>query len=573
MSRPLLVAAVLLACALAALRLSVCSADLPYVLDPDEAVLVEPALTVAGGTLAPQRLMTHPASVALQAIALADRALYLEGARRGAWQSWDEFRMRLRRAPAILMLIARFVCALAGVWVSAALMLVLHRAGLPVAGCLVAGGLHALSGLYLEYSHHVRPDFLQSLMILGALYHALGVLERGRTRDYVLAGGFCGLATACKYPSFVTFALVPVAHLLAGRTADGPPGEPRRRATMLVLAGSGAALLLSGLTWTYVWPEVPPFDRFPPEWRDGDVFIRKAMRTGGIGLLALSLALLARSRLSPRILGLLWDRRPYLAALAAGGAFLAFVPDYLIRFPWALENFVYAAKSYHPRAAATPGIGNVVYYVTGPLAADLGLTAVLLAAATLLAAIARGSARARLVAVAPAMYAALLTAGRMRFERYAVPLSPWVAAGAAVALTALAGRTPYPRAALLALFVAVAAQPAVNLAHRLERFGRPDTRVTATRWIEANAPRGSRIVMEERALLLERGDLTVGEVFCFGQRPDALDVPADFHVTSDENHGEPEWEPVYEKLARMKTPVVTFSEKSGGRGPTVTIWK
>ena len=77
--------------------------------------------------------------------------------------------------------------------------------------------------------------------------------------------------------------------------------------------------------------------------------------------------------------------------------------------------------------------------------------------------------------------------------RYLLPLIPLMSVCAAVAVVALTGDRARLRLALSAVLVGVTALYAVAF---VQIYDRPNTRIEATRWIQANAPHGSTIANE-----------------------------------------------------------------------------
>jgi hypothetical protein len=111
---------------------------------------------------------------------------------------------------------------------------------------VVAAGLLAILPLHVDYSHRVRVDALCALLTaLGAVaLHRLA--ERGRRRDFVLAGAMVGLATGANYPG----ALLGVAYLAAAVLARKRSPSPAFMAAFV--AGLVAAVAAFVLTNPYV---------------------------------------------------------------------------------------------------------------------------------------------------------------------------------------------------------------------------------------------------------------------------------------------------------------------------------
>jgi 4-amino-4-deoxy-L-arabinose transferase-like glycosyltransferase len=83
----------------------------------------------------------------------------------------------------------------------------------PISG-IVAAGLVAFSPLHVSNSYLVKPDIWIAIFTTIVLYFSFRIFESGRLRDYLLGGLFVGLATGSKYPAFISFITIFVAHIL-----------------------------------------------------------------------------------------------------------------------------------------------------------------------------------------------------------------------------------------------------------------------------------------------------------------------------------------------------------------------
>ncbi|MCL4486891.1 MAG: glycosyltransferase family 39 protein [Chloroflexi bacterium] len=79
---------------------------------------------------------------------------------------------------------------------------------------LLAALFFAVSSTVVGLSHRFAPDIIAMFFALAAVYFALGILERGRMRDYVLAGVAAGLAVSAKYNVGIVLLALIAAHLL-----------------------------------------------------------------------------------------------------------------------------------------------------------------------------------------------------------------------------------------------------------------------------------------------------------------------------------------------------------------------
>ncbi len=87
-------------------------------------------------------------------------------------------------------------------------------------GGWLAGLLLAFSPLLISHSQLITPDILLTFFAALATVATVVVYEKGRRRDYLLAGLWLGLGISCKYTPVLLFGALYGAHLLA-RYRDG----------------------------------------------------------------------------------------------------------------------------------------------------------------------------------------------------------------------------------------------------------------------------------------------------------------------------------------------------------------
>jgi hypothetical protein len=155
--------------------------------------------------------------------------------------------------------------------------------------------------------------------------------------------------------------------------------------------------------------------------------------------------------------------------------------------------------------------GGYLFHLLHSLPEAMGWPLAALALAGTLVVLVRRDARGAILLAFPLPYFVVIGTWSARFERYAIPLLPFLALFAAVALVAGArrlarrgalGRGPWPA---VALATAVALLVAPELGRVLEYhalLARPDTRVLAAAWVERVIPAGTRIALEPYSLAL-----------------------------------------------------------------------
>ncbi len=211
---------------------------LPSMYDSDEPMFMITALKMlAHGTLNPG-WFGHPGSTTIYLVAAIDAAVASTGLLLGHYATVGDFARAAYADPAMLFVPARVAMALLGtlcVWLTYALGNRLHGHSTG----LVAAGLLAVNALHIAWSQVIRTDIHSSVFMLASLLFSVRIAERGRMRDYLLAGAFVGLATATKWPAATVFIAV-IGAATHARRERGPAEQP-----ILRVAAAGAASLVA----------------------------------------------------------------------------------------------------------------------------------------------------------------------------------------------------------------------------------------------------------------------------------------------------------------------------------------
>ena len=202
------------------LRLWGVKQGLPYSYNSDEATHFVPrAIGFFGHDLNPHYFINPPAYSYL---------LYI------VFELWfgsaDTVRHLYTTDPTSVFVVARVVTAVLGTASVALLYLTGRRLWGRNAG-LIAAAILASAFLPVFYSHLALNDVPTLAPVTLSLYGIAGVLRRGRTRDYAIAGVGIGLAAATKYTGGITLLC-----LLGATASDAAGGSPRAAGRRLAIA-------------------------------------------------------------------------------------------------------------------------------------------------------------------------------------------------------------------------------------------------------------------------------------------------------------------------------------------------
>ena len=182
------------------LRLRGLAFGLPALLDPDEPIFVLLGLKLLRNHTLNPGWFGHPGSTTIYLLALTEAGIYVGGHLTGRFPDPTAFVSAIYANPSVVFLPGRIVILLSGlasIWLTWRLgdRLFGQRVG------LLAAALLAIDPLHIRYSQIIRTDVQASMFVLLTLLAALGIVRRGRTRDYILTGIGVGLACATKWPA------------------------------------------------------------------------------------------------------------------------------------------------------------------------------------------------------------------------------------------------------------------------------------------------------------------------------------------------------------------------------------
>jgi hypothetical protein len=410
------------------LRLWGIAEGLPYVYNIDEGTHFVPrAVAMFGHTLNPHYFANPPGVTYAFRIVLG---LWFGGTH-GIAQAYSQH-------PTAVYVVARVTVAV----LSTVAVWLLYLTGTRLAGRrvgLLAAAVLAVAFLPVYYGHLALNDAPTLAPLTLSLLGSAGVLRRGRSVDYLMAGGGLGLACAFKYTAGVAVLALLAAVLLRARAGARAVSEPRSGPGGSGGGADGARSAILGLI-------IAAFSAL--------LFFLIANPYSALDFSHFRAGLAQQSSLSEAVGGKLGSPRN-------GG-----LSYYLWTLTWGL--------GWAPALAAIGGAVALWWRDRGAL-----------------------------LVLVPAPVAFLIfmgTEGRY-FGRWLLPIFPSLCLLAAILVVAIAQRAPARRpllrgALLAAGAVALLAQGIVFSVHSGLVLSRADTRGLARSWMVANVPVAARVVVE-----------------------------------------------------------------------------
>lgn len=403
------------------LRLRGITWGLPYLYDPDEHFLVDPAVRfVTTGDLNPHSFF-YPGSTIMYTLGLAYGAYWIVGHFAGWFPDLESFGELFSSNPTSFYLMARII-AIAMATLSIPLVYPLTRRMAGKGAALAAAAFVAVSPLHIAYSRVIRTDPLMTTFLLAAMLCAVKAMDRHSGRLFLLGGAFIGLATATKFPG-ISGAIIPVM---------------------------------------------------------------------AIGLATAPLAI-------PWVIRARWLGAAVLGGIVAFAVAAPFVITGIREVYWVL---VMEGGRGHVSATGGRGLPNYLWYLTGPLRHAMGWPLELMALLGLVVSVRSGSRPRLLLAGFSLLFLLGIGMSLKRWDRWIVPLMPFVAMLAAIGLErivqALAWFRSRPLAQELSVVALGLALVIPSVSDALHRGGTTsDSRDIAKVWIEGHVPPGSKLAVEQ----------------------------------------------------------------------------
>jgi 4-amino-4-deoxy-L-arabinose transferase-like glycosyltransferase len=234
-----------------ALRLQGLNFGLPGLYDPDEPIFMLCALKLLRDHTLNPGWFGHPGSTTIYVMAVVQAATFVIGHILGYFPTQAAFVDAVYADPGLIFLPGRLFFACCGV-ACVALTYFIGRRAFDRATGLVAAALLAVNAVHVQWSQVIRTDVHASVFMLGAIWFAIGIVQRGRVRDYAGAAVMVGLACATKWPAATVICAV-IGAAVVRIVAD--PANSRRHASLLA-SSVGLAIVSTVIASPYLLLDV-----------------------------------------------------------------------------------------------------------------------------------------------------------------------------------------------------------------------------------------------------------------------------------------------------------------------------
>jgi len=189
-----------------------------------------------------------------------------------------------------------------------------------------------------------------------------------------------------------------------------------------------------------------------------------------------------------------------IVLLIAAGFFIA-TPYGLLYYRYLFSTMRGMLRGLNRLTASNQGeISSWLYYITGALNQGMGQPLEIFSLAAVIFAIFRHRKRDILLISFPLTYYLIMGAFLRHFDRYILPVVPFLVIAAAMFLVEVASKISHLKArqnlAIIGLTLAVILFPAVRVIRYVNLMTQQGTGLQAKEWIEENIPRGKRVIYE-----------------------------------------------------------------------------
>ena len=457
---------------------------------------------------------------------------YLLGWAAGIFPDIDSFKNLYLTDPSSFFLICRIMCIFFGVASVAALYSLAKRLYGHKTAIMAAFFLSA-NFLYSMHSQFIRPDVLATFISIMTLIICLSILDTGNYKYYIAAGVLTGFAISIKFTSGILVVLIVVAHVMAQGKELFVESKRQLSAKVLprILISMGTIFLVARLLiYAFDLVDINSIslsqdEIFNDNARNFARFLMNLVTLSGVMSLIAGLILRVFPSVRNMVLNIVYNRKLIHGMAAVLVSFIIFDPVFFLNFKQQVLIFI-ADANYLGSNQQFIGIdslgflGNLWWYIKGSLNWGSGLAIEIMAGIGLLIVLSGKRKEDMPVLVFALMYLLVISAGRYRWERYAVTLMPFMALYASVFLNTVMDKiaprkiSENKRVVIMAIIAIFIVLPST---YNILRYGylltQKDTRVIAKEWVESNITSGSRLGQDAYTGILSAETYEVSKKF------------------------------------------------------------
>lgn len=372
-----------------------------------------------------------------------------------------------------------------------------------------------VSFMHSMHSQFVRMDIMALFFILLSIYYSLAILESKNTKSYILAGLFGGASIASKYTSGLIVVVIFIVHLLSNLKDIKKDTVSGIKSNLLIIP-----LIITGtvLCAVSIWVNLADISLWAAKYlspggalgenslRLLQVLYSKMLYVGIIFILTAYIIKTIKP-LNYIIVNLILEKKFAVSMLAVAVAFVTLNPIFLPNLDKIISIFIndpnYSGKnSLFVGVDRLEGIKTHLWYLKGPLRWGMGTHIALLGLAGFIISIFRITRKEIVLLTFPLLYFLFIGMGHYKWERYVIPLLPFVAIYAGKFLVEFVSRMSriLPEAyqkkenyLLIGIAIIIIINPVYNIIRYDNLLTQPDTRNISAQWVEKHIPVKSKI--------------------------------------------------------------------------------
>jgi 4-amino-4-deoxy-L-arabinose transferase-like glycosyltransferase len=477
--------------------------------NPDEYFFVNPAVRViAAGDFNPH-WFGHPGSTLIYMLSFLYGLFYLFGKLFGLFPNIQSFTALLQNNPTAFYLIGRAFTVTLG----ALSVLLVYRISKKIFDRntgLVAALFLTVSYLHSIHSQLIRTDVISTFFILSAFLLCISIYQQGQLKYYIGAGLLVGFSIASKYPSFFIIVALVLAHVFS--QADIFKKEKidvTKSKTILILVVSigyffmTVLLIKSRSLLEYACRHLSSDGIIKPSALQTINTIQRICIGGYVFILILLLLMICIKPIRNFMINLLVNKHLLIGLAAVVFGFFIASPYFFIDYKTSIKNLLLESGSEHLGAENLGVFNNYLWYIQYALKQGLGIQVELLAGLGIPFLLWKHKKIGLLLLSFPLIFFLFIGTAKLRWERYIIPLLPFMAIFAAYALVKTVdqlSRIQYIRIKSNDVLFVLSVAMTFNLIVKIIRYdyyiSQKDTRTFCKEWVEKNIPYGTKMAQD-----------------------------------------------------------------------------